>query len=74
MACLNIALESAHTDQPSSVQQKIKLIQRAYNNCPNPSLRGKSPNYILFGIEDRLLAQKNNIPPIEEDDEEDQKI
>ena len=53
-----------------TLQQTIKLIQRAYNNCPNPSLRGKSPNYVLFGVEDRFLSQKHNIPLEEKNDED----
>jgi len=68
----NWLIDENNKQPRDSLQQTIKLIQRAYNNCPNPSLRGKSPNYVLFGVEDRFLSQKHNIP-LEENNDEDRR-
>ena len=40
----------------------VKLIQRAWNTSPNPSLENRSPHYIMFGKEDDYLQNKYNIP------------
>ena len=47
----------------STILNNTKLVQRAWNTCPNPSLENMSPHYIMFGQEDNYLQNKYGIPP-----------
>lgn len=46
----------------ASLVNGTKLIQRAWNTSPNPSLDMKSPQYVMFGVEDDYLSNKYDIP------------
>jgi hypothetical protein len=52
---------------PTFIEKKVKLIQRAYNTTPHPTLNYVSPHYVVFGEECRYINNKFNIPECEEE-------
>jgi hypothetical protein len=42
----------------NNIPRNAKMIQRAWNTSPHPSLQQKSPHYVMFGQEDHFLQNK----------------
>jgi hypothetical protein len=55
---------------PTFIEKKVKLIQRAYNTTPHPTLNYVSPHYVVFGEECRYINNKFNIPECEKEEKD----